>query len=74
MIIRTRRRLIKAAEAYRDAGVLPPGIDNPEMYSTRSGWTVLPNGTDWIEGTRKLRTAFVEYTEADLAAFAPQSF
>src|SRR5207248_775895 len=48
MIIRTRRRLIKAAEAYRDTGVLPPGVNNPEMYAVRSGWTVLPNGTDWL--------------------------
>ncbi len=74
MIIRTRRRLIKAAEAYRDQGVVPPGVKNPEIYRVRSGWTVLPNGTDWLQGTAHLREAFVEYSESDLATFAPQSF
>jgi phenylpropionate dioxygenase-like ring-hydroxylating dioxygenase large terminal subunit len=71
MIIRTRRRLIKAAEAFRDQGVVPPGVNDPEIYRVRSGWTVLPNGVDWLEATKDLRTAFVEFTEEQIAARTP---
>jgi len=59
MIIRTRRRLIQAAEAYRDQGQLPLGVDHPEVYRARTGWTVLPNGVDWLQGTAELRNTFV---------------
>jgi hypothetical protein len=55
MIIRTRSRLIQAAKALRDAGTTPPGVDNPGVYRTRTGWTVLPNSADWLEGTKDLR-------------------
>jgi phenylpropionate dioxygenase-like ring-hydroxylating dioxygenase large terminal subunit len=72
MIIRARQRLIRAAEAYRDRGEIPPGVRNPEIYATRSGWTVLPNGVDWLEGTRELRRAFVERSPEELAANAPR--
>ena len=72
MIIRTRSRLIRAAEAYRDRGEIPPGVRNPEVYAVRSGWTVLPNGVDWMEGTKELRKAFVERSDDDLATFAPR--
>ena len=60
MIIRTRRRLIQAAEAFRDRGVLPLGVDHPEVYRVRTGWTILPNGADWLEGTAALRSRFME--------------
>ena len=63
MIIRTRRRLIRAAEAFRDRGELPQGVDHPEVYRTRTGWTVLPNGVDWLEGTTELRKAFVTHPQ-----------
>jgi phthalate 4,5-dioxygenase oxygenase subunit len=72
MIIRTRQRLIRAAEAYRDRGEIPPGVHNPEVYAVRSGWTVLPNDVDWLEGTRELRRAFVERSAGDLSAYAPR--
>jgi phthalate 4,5-dioxygenase len=72
MIIRVRRRLIRAAQAYRDADAIPPGVNNPEVYRVRSGWTVLPNGVDWLEGTKELRRAFVERAPEELAAFAPR--
>ena len=73
MIIRTRQRLIRAAEAYRDRGEIPPCVHNPAVYAVRSGWTVLPNGVDWLEGTRELRRAFVERSADDLAAHAPRA-
>jgi phthalate 4,5-dioxygenase oxygenase subunit len=61
LIIRTRRRLIAAAKAFRDHGVVPPGVDNPEVYRQRSGGVVLPRNVDWWEATRDLRQAFVTH-------------
>ena len=61
MIIRTRRRLINAARAFREVGITPPGVDNPEVFAVRSGGVLLPTGVDWWEGTKELRKAFVEH-------------
>jgi hypothetical protein len=63
MIIRTRLRLIRAAQALRDKGEIPPGVDHPEFYRQRSGGVILPRSVDWFEATRDLRRAFVEYPE-----------
>jgi nitrite reductase/ring-hydroxylating ferredoxin subunit len=55
MIIRTRRRVIAAAKALRDEGTIPPGVDNPEVYHTRSGSVILPRNVDWLEATKHAR-------------------
>ncbi len=62
MIIRTRRRLINAAKAFRDLSVLPAGVDDPSVTAVRSGGVILPASVDWWEGTKELRKAFVEHT------------
>jgi nitrite reductase/ring-hydroxylating ferredoxin subunit len=58
MIIRTRRRLIAAAKALRDHGILPPGVDNPEVYRQRSGECILPRDAFWWDATKPLREVF----------------
>jgi nitrite reductase/ring-hydroxylating ferredoxin subunit len=58
LIIRTRRKLMACARALRDEGVVPPGVDNPEVYHQRSGGIVLPRSADWWEATRSLREQF----------------
>jgi hypothetical protein len=58
LIILTRRRLIAAAEALRDHGVTPPGVDQPEKYRMRTGEVILPRGADWWEATRETRECF----------------
>ena len=58
MIIRVRRLLIGAAKALRDDGVLPPGVDQPEVYRQRSGTIVLPKEIDVWEATRELCEGF----------------
>ena len=63
MVIRTRLRLIRAAQALRERGEIPPGVDHPEFYRQRSGGVILPRSADWFEATRDLRKAFVEYPE-----------
>jgi phenylpropionate dioxygenase-like ring-hydroxylating dioxygenase large terminal subunit len=61
MIIRTRRRLIDAAKALRDQGLLPPGVEDPSVYAVRSGGAVLPRGVNWVEATAELRKAFATH-------------
>ncbi len=67
MVIRVRRRLMEAARALAERGLTPPGVDRPEVYRVRSGGAFLPEGTDWLDGTRELRTAFLEHPELDPA-------
>jgi len=55
MIIRARRRWIKAAEALRNKGEIPPGVDDPAVYRQRSGETILPRTADWWDGSEHLR-------------------
>ncbi len=66
MIVRTRRRLIRAAVAHRE-GTTPPGVDNPEVYRQRSGMIILPKDADWIESTKEFREAFVHHAEPSTA-------
>jgi phenylpropionate dioxygenase-like ring-hydroxylating dioxygenase large terminal subunit len=50
MVARTRRRLLQAARALRDKGVLPPGIEYPEVfYGSRGGFFFTQPRTDWRE-------------------------
>jgi phthalate 4,5-dioxygenase len=50
MITRTRRRLLMAARALRDKGVLPPGAEDPEVYrGARSGYFVSDDNSPWRE-------------------------
>jgi phthalate 4,5-dioxygenase len=56
LIIRMRRRMIDAARQLREHGIVPPGVDTPEVYRQRSGEVVLPRSVDWFEATRELRT------------------
>lgn len=62
MIIRTRRRLMRAAIDVRE-GMTPPAVDNPELYRQRSGGVILPRSADWVEATERLRQAFVCHPE-----------
>ncbi|HEX5370377.1 MAG TPA: Rieske 2Fe-2S domain-containing protein [Dehalococcoidia bacterium] len=61
MIIRTRRRAINIARALREHGTTPPGVDNPEVYRTRSGSVILPRSANWLQATEAARWPTVEY-------------
>ena len=58
LIIRTRRRMIAAARALEQQGVIPPGVDNPELYRQRSGGVLLPREVNWWDATAQRRTEF----------------
>jgi hypothetical protein len=54
MVARTRRRVLKAAQALRQEGTLPPGVEDPEvMWGARSGSFHTPAGKDWQEAYRE---------------------
>jgi hypothetical protein len=59
MIIRTRRRLLRAVRALAEDSETPPGVDHPEAYRTRSGSIILPRGADWLAATENLRNPHV---------------
>jgi phenylpropionate dioxygenase-like ring-hydroxylating dioxygenase large terminal subunit len=68
LIIRTRRRVIAASKALRDHGIMPPGVDEPQIYRQRSGGVILLRNVDWWEGSKDLRQAFIDRSE--MAAMA----
>jgi phenylpropionate dioxygenase-like ring-hydroxylating dioxygenase large terminal subunit len=48
MITQTRRRLLRAVQAFAVDGTLPPGIEDPSIYlGARSGHFVSDAATDW---------------------------
>ncbi|MBO0763059.1 MAG: Rieske 2Fe-2S domain-containing protein [Hyphomicrobiaceae bacterium] len=60
MITRTRRRLLMAARALRDNGVLPPGVENASVYrGARSGYFVSDDKSSWREVYAKQLAASV---------------
>jgi LigXa C-terminal domain like len=63
MVIRVRKRLLEAAQALADKGVVPPGVDEPGAYRVRSGGVILPEELDWLEGIKDLLPAFVTHPE-----------
>jgi phthalate 4,5-dioxygenase oxygenase subunit len=50
MITRTRRRLLRAARAWRDQAERPPGVDDAGVYrAARSGYFVSADQSPWRE-------------------------
>ena len=48
MITRTRRRLLMAARALYENGVLPPGVENAEVFrDARSGYFITDEQRSW---------------------------
>jgi hypothetical protein len=49
MISRTRRRIVRAVRAHME-GIVPPGVDNPELYQgARGGDFVGPASIGWLQ-------------------------
>jgi hypothetical protein len=63
MIIHTRKRLLRAVKALEQFGEVPPGVDTPEVYRSRSGSIILPPGVDWLTATEHLRKPSVAVGE-----------
>jgi len=53
MVVRTRRRLLAAAQALQKDGTVPPAVDDPEIFlSVRAGDYLAPANADWMESYR----------------------
>jgi phthalate 4,5-dioxygenase oxygenase subunit len=65
LIIRTRRRMIAAARALEEHAIVPPGVDNPELYRQRSGGVILPRDVNWWDATADRRAAFIAQSERE---------
>jgi phenylpropionate dioxygenase-like ring-hydroxylating dioxygenase large terminal subunit len=48
-IAMTRRLLLEAVSAYRDRGIKPGGVTNPDMFMVRAVSLTLPESTSWVE-------------------------
>jgi phthalate 4,5-dioxygenase oxygenase subunit len=69
MITRTRRRLLMAARALRDKGVLPPGVEDAEIYrGARSGYLVSDDTGAWQDLYAKQLAAAVRPQPSPLRA------
>jgi Rieske oxygenase family protein len=53
MVIQTRRRLIQAALDLQERGIVPPGVDNPEIYlQVHAGDFLIDEEKDFMEAYR----------------------
>jgi phthalate 4,5-dioxygenase oxygenase subunit len=69
MITRTRRRLLIAARALRDKAVLPPGVEDPDVFrGARSGYFVSDDTSSWQEIYAKQLAASVRPPDSSRAA------
>jgi phthalate 4,5-dioxygenase len=55
MVIYVRRRLIEAARALREHGVVPANVDDGSLCRVRAASVLLPEGDSWISATEKAR-------------------
>jgi hypothetical protein len=55
MIIRVRRRLMDAARQLQENGIVPPGVEQPELYRVRPVGAILAPGEDWVAATETRR-------------------
>jgi hypothetical protein len=69
-IIRVRRKLIASAKALRDQGIVPYGVDHPEVYRQRSGEAVLPRSTTWWDAYQRMRETWEKARETPAAITA----
>jgi nitrite reductase/ring-hydroxylating ferredoxin subunit len=52
-IAMTRRVLLEAAAAFRDRGVKPAGVDNPDVFMVRAVSLTLPESASWADSGRE---------------------
>jgi hypothetical protein len=52
-IAMTRRALLEAAAAYRDRGIKPAGVDDPDVFMVRAVSLSLPESCSWVDSGRE---------------------
>ena len=56
-IVMTRRLLLEAVSAYRDRGIKPSGVTDPDTFMVRAVSLTLPETTSWVDFGRPHMTA-----------------
>jgi phthalate 4,5-dioxygenase oxygenase subunit len=56
-IVMTRRLLLEAVSAYRDRGIQPSGVTDPDIFMVRAVSLTLPETTSWADFGRPHMTA-----------------
>ena len=56
-IAMTRRLLLEAVNAYRDRGITPSGVTDPDTFMVRAVSLTLPETTSWVDFGRPHMTA-----------------
>jgi phenylpropionate dioxygenase-like ring-hydroxylating dioxygenase large terminal subunit len=51
--IKARRMLLRAAQALRARGTVPPGVRDGGVYRVRATSKILADGVDWVEGVKE---------------------
>jgi phthalate 4,5-dioxygenase oxygenase subunit len=57
-IIRARRKFIQLARQLREQGIVPPGVDTPDVYRQRSGEMIIPRSQDFWQAYQEKRAVF----------------
>ena len=52
-IATTRRLLLESVAAYRDRGIKPAGVDDPDIFMVRAVSLRLPEGASWVDQGRE---------------------
>jgi hypothetical protein len=63
MIIKTRRFLLAHAQALREQGTVPPGVEKPELYNMYCGSAIIPAGVNGIDATLDVQWGRAETVE-----------
>lgn len=51
-IVMTRRLMLESAKAFRERGIKPAGVDDPDTFMARAVSLRLPEGTPWADAGR----------------------
>lgn len=55
MIIKTRRKLLQAAKELSDNNIIPPGVNNPDLfYGHRAGEMIIPDDANWLKSYQEI--------------------
>jgi phenylpropionate dioxygenase-like ring-hydroxylating dioxygenase large terminal subunit len=74
MIMLTRRKLMRAALAFRDSGAVPHQTETAESYHhVRAGFAILPRETDWLVYYNARRAEWSKGTALPIERMKPRA-
>jgi phthalate 4,5-dioxygenase oxygenase subunit len=71
MIMLTRRKLMRSASALAEQGIVPPEVDNVDMFRfQRAGFVLLPKDKDWLDEYNEHRKEWSHGESKDMERIA----